>query len=82
MNGNKVTLIRLQKTFRDIFDDDEMVINAGTNRKELKEWDSVAHVKLILTIENEFDIRFIIDEITNIKSVNDFIEIIQKKAGY
>jgi len=80
MNISSVTtgvlLQKLRTIFRDIFDDESMSISEGTSRDELDEWDSVAHVKIVLSVEDEFDIRLTMDDVTSIKTVGDFIQAI------
>ncbi len=81
MGNKKVTLIKLKNIFYDIFEDEDLTISEETSRKELKEWDSVAHVKLVLTIEDEFNMRFTTEEVASIKTVSDFIGAIEKRQG-
>ena len=81
MGNKKVTLIKLKSIFYDIFEDEDLTISEETSRKELKEWDSVAHVKLVLTIEDEFNMRFTTEEVASIKTVSDFIGAIEKRQG-
>lgn len=72
-------LIKIRNIFRDIFDDEEMTISEETSRKDLEDWDSVEHVKLVLTIEDEFGIRLTTEEVSSIKTVGDFIRAIEKR---
>ena len=45
----------------------------------LKEWDSLGNFNLLLSIENEFEVRFSIDEISEIKSVVQIVEFLESK---
>lgn len=81
MGNKKVILLKLKNIFYDIFEDEDLTVSEETSRKELKEWDSVAQVKLVLTIENEFDMRFTTEEVASIKTVSDFIDAIEKRQG-
>jgi acyl carrier protein len=81
VGNKKLTLIKLKNIFYDIFEDEDLTITEETSRKELKEWDSVAHVKLVLTIEDEFNMRFTTEEVASIKTVSDFIGAIEKRQG-
>ena len=74
MNVNIV----LRNIFREVFDDDELVISDSTSKDNVMEWDSVAHVKLVLAVEDFLNIRFSLDEVTFISSVGDFKESINK----
>ena len=70
-------LAAIQEIFRQVFDDDNMVITPQTSRRDVAEWDSVAQVKLILTLEEEFDIRFTEDEVSSLETVGDLLEAVR-----
>lgn len=72
------TLETLTAIFRDVFDDPSLVITGGTTADDIEDWDSVAQVNLVLTIENSFDVRLTMDEATDINSVAGFIEAIDR----
>ena len=54
---------RLQQVFREVFDDDTLVITPDTSYETLKGWDSMAQVKLIMALEEEFGIKLSTDEV-------------------
>lgn len=74
-------LERLQDIFRDIFEEDDLVINETTDASTIEAWDSLAHINLLAAIQSDFSISFSIDEITDIKNVGDMIDNIQKKMN-
>ena len=39
-------------------------------------WDSLGHMEIIRLIENEFTLKFTIDEILNISSVEDIVKLV------
>ena len=49
------TLFMLQNIFREVFDDDAIVVVPETGGKDIDGWDSVAQVKLVLAIEEQFE---------------------------
>ena len=67
----------LQDVFRQVFDDEALMVSPTMRRDEMKDWDSVAHVKLILTLEEEFQIRFSEREISSIETVDDLLKAIE-----
>lgn len=75
------SLITLKNIFRDVFDDDTLNISETTSQSDIEDWDSVAQVKLVLTIESEFEIRFSTEEVSTLKSVGDFLQAIAKHKG-
>jgi acyl carrier protein len=71
---------RLQDVFRAELDDEEMLIGPDTSQKNLKAWDSLAHIRLISGIENEFDIQFSLAEIERLTSVNQLVQAIEEHS--
>jgi acyl carrier protein len=76
---NTVIIDRLQPVFRDVFDDESLVLSSEMTAKDVDGWDSLTHVQLIVAVESEFDIEFQTAEISELKNVGDFINLIQKK---
>jgi acyl carrier protein len=79
-NASDDILARVQDVFRAELDDDALVIAPDTSAKNLKAWDSLAHIRLVSGIENEFDIQFSLGEIEQISSVRQFVELIRERA--
>ena len=73
-------LARVQDVFRAELDDDALVIAPETSQKNLKGWDSLAHIRLVSGIENEFDIQFNLTEIEQISSVRQFVQLIRERS--
>ena len=67
----------LQLIFQDIFDDKNIQIDRETSAKDIEKWDSLNNIKLIITIEQSFRIRFSPSEITDIPNVGSLIDLIK-----
>jgi acyl carrier protein len=70
---------QLTEVFRDVFDDDELVIDATTTAQDVDGWNSLAHIRLVVSIEKAFKLRFSAAEIGNLKNVGDMVELILLK---
>lgn len=70
---------KLQDIFRDVFDDESIVLFDDMTSDDVEDWDSLSHINLISDIEAKFDITFSTDEILNAKNVGEFIAIIEAK---
>lgn len=66
---------RLKSVFQDVFDRQDLEIDE-LSRNNFPEWDSLAHVKLMIAIEEEFNSKFTIDEVSDIKSVRELRSIL------
>jgi acyl carrier protein len=73
-------LARVQEVFRAELDDEDLAIAPDTSQRNLEAWDSLAHIRLISGIENEFDIQFSLAEIEQITSVRQFVQLIGERS--
>lgn len=62
-------MVKLNEIFKDIFDDDTLVITEETYSGNIEDWDSLSHLELVSSIESEFKIKFKLDEIKNMLNV-------------
>ena len=53
---------RLQQIFREAFETDRLVFTDSLSPENLPQWDSLGHVKLMMACEEEFGVKFTIEE--------------------
>ena len=70
---------KIQEIFRDLFDDDDLVISDGTTAADVEDWDSLQHINLITAVEREFAVRFSMQEVVAFKNVGDMIDCVMAK---
>ncbi len=75
---DKEILILIQDIFRDILNDKNLVINSQSTPENIKGWDSLVTINIIVAVEEQLKIKFSIDEITSINSVEDLITTVEK----
>ena len=68
-----------QDIFRDIFGEDDIVIQDSTTSDDIEEWDSLNHINLVSAIEKEYKIKFALGELQSMKDVGMLIDLIQSK---
>jgi acyl carrier protein len=71
---------RLNRLFRDIFDDDDISVTDATTAADIDGWDSLAHITLILGVEREFRIKMTAAEVGSLKNVGQMIDIITARG--
>lgn len=76
----KTIYSRLNKVFRDVFDDDSITVNPKTTADDIDDWDSLEHITLINAVEREFKIKFKMGEISSMKNVGEMAQIISVRA--
>lgn len=71
---------RLAEIFQDVFDDDSIEVTPELSAQDVDGWDSLAHIRLILTIERAFKIKFTTSEIGKLKNVGDLAMLIEART--
>jgi acyl carrier protein len=71
---------KLTKILRDVFDGDSVVATPELTAGDVDGWDSVNHVRLILSVEREFKIKFAASEMTGFKKLGDMMQLIAAKT--
>ncbi len=74
-------LKRLEVIFRDVFDDEDIVLTNEITANDIEDWDSLAQINLIVAIRREFKINFDLEEVSKYKNVGDMVDAIKKKLG-
>lgn len=71
----------LTEIFRDIFDDEEIVLTDETTADDIEDWDSLEQINLLVAIEKKFSIKFKLDEVSHLANVGDMVNLVQKLVG-
>lgn len=79
MDRNEL-LSQINTIFKDILDDDEVVVNETSTANDVDDWDSLTHIQLVVAIEKHFKIRFTSKEIQSWKNVGEMLTSIQNKV--
>jgi acyl carrier protein len=70
---------RMTATLRDVLDNDDVVATPELTAKQVKGWDSLAHIRIVLSVEQAFRVRFSAAEVSKLNNVGDFAALIQSK---
>lgn len=80
MTANEI-FTKIKEVMADVFDVDDLDVNEKTSADDIEEWDSLSHIRFIITIERVFKIKFLNEEIAGLKNVGDLATIIGKKLA-
>ena len=70
---------KLNTIFSDVLDLDDVQLTDETQADDIEEWDSLAHIQLIVAIEKSFGLKFRSEEIMNWSNVGEMVESIKQK---
>jgi len=71
---------RLTEIFGDVFDDDSIVVTPALSAKDVDGWDSLTHIRLMLTVEKAFKVKFSLAEIGKLQTVGDLAALIKART--
>ncbi len=77
---SKMIYARLNKVFRDVFDDDSITVTPKTTANDIEDWDSLEHITLIAAVEKEFKMKFKMGEISSMKNVGEMAGIVSARG--
>jgi len=71
---------RLTTVLHEVFDDDEIVARPDLSASDVEGWDSLKNIRLIVSVEKAFRIRFSASEVSSLKNVGGLVSLIQLKV--
>jgi len=71
MTTKEEILSQVNTIFREVLENDAIVIMESTTGDDVEEWDSLTHLQLVIAIEKHFKIRFTSSEIINFNNVGE-----------
>lgn len=71
---------QVQEIFRDILDDEDLILTDNTTAHDVDGWDSLSHIQLVVAMEKYFKIKFSAKEILSWKNVGELIDSIVVKS--
>lgn len=79
MNRNEAAT-RLTEIMSDVFDVDDLTYSDSLTAGEVDGWDSLSHVRFLVTVEKQFGLRFTSTEIDGFKNVGEMLDVIVQRA--
>ncbi len=70
---------KLQDIFREVFNEESVVLSPTTDANDVKGWDSMSHIHLIVAVEDEFNVSLSAEEAVGFQNVGELIQLIAKK---
>ena len=74
-------LSRVRKAFSAAFDVEPSSVNINTVPADIKAWDSMGHVTLASSLEQEFNLTFDVDDLMEMENVREIVRLLQTKLG-
>jgi acyl carrier protein len=75
------TLQSLTEVFREVFENNEIVLAPEMTANDVDGWDSLSHSILISAVELKYKIKFSTREILRLKNVGDLVQLVDAKLA-
>ena len=72
---------RLQSVFEEVFDDDSIVVGPELTADQVDDWDSFSHIRLVISIEQEFGIKFPTTGVMDLKNVGELARMLESSVS-
>jgi acyl carrier protein len=74
-------LARVQRAFSSAFEVEPGSVTINTVPGDIRAWDSMGHVTLASSLEQEFGLTFDVDELMEMENVREIVRIVQAKLA-
>ncbi|MFZ4110358.1 MAG: acyl carrier protein [Polymorphobacter sp.] len=74
-------MAKLKELMIDVFDIDNLSVTEATSAGDVEEWDSLSHIRFMITVERNFKIRFLNEEVAELSNVGDLARSIAAKLA-
>ncbi|WP_296252729.1 acyl carrier protein [Pseudomonas sp. UBA4194] len=81
MTETTPVMSELTELFRDLFDEEALVLTGETTADQIDGWDSQMHVMLIVAAEQRFGVKFRTAELESLRNVGQFVQLIESKRS-
>ena len=75
-------LKQLTIIFREIFDDDDIVLTLESTADDIEEWDSLNQIKIILECEKFFQVKLKARDIRSLNNVGEMVDHLMRLMVY
>lgn len=72
---------RVRRMVADVLGVPQAQVTRDTSPESVEAWDSVQHLNIVLSLEQEFGVSVPPEDIDRLKSVGDIVDMVQRTSG-
>lgn len=72
-------LEEMQHIFKDVLDNEDIVLTDDTTAEDIDEWDSLSQIQLIVALEEFFKVKLTAKEVMECDNIGDMVACIGRK---
>jgi acyl carrier protein len=78
---SSIVISQIEPIFQQVFNNSEISLSRETTAQDVEGWDSLNHIRLIISLEMELDITFDSNEVAELTNVGDLIDYIESQIN-
>lgn len=71
---------KLTEVFRDVFDNDNIVLKEDTVSSDIQDWDSLEFINIVVAVMETFTIKFSIEDLKKLDNVGQLVTLILERV--
>jgi acyl carrier protein len=76
---NQSVVDRVTPIFREVLQAPGLILTRELDATQVKNWDSLNHISLIIALETELEMEFDTEELIHLANVGEMIDLIESK---
>ena len=73
-----ITIEELQAILEEVLEQPGLKVQPSTRAEDIPAWDSLNHVRLLIRLEQTYDINFPVDEVEEASNVGELLALIDR----
>ena len=80
MNKRQILTAKAQIIFREVLEAPTLELSDKMVAKDVSNWDSLNHITLVMTLEDELNVKFTTREVMGWKNVGEMLDTLETRA--
>ncbi len=80
MDKNEI-FAKITEVMRDVLDNDSIEAAPEMTAKDVEDWDSFSHIRIVLGVEQAFGVKFATPEIAQFENVGQLADLVAEKIS-
>jgi acyl carrier protein len=72
---------RLERVFREVFNDETLVLTDATTAADVPGWDSLEHINLMFSLEEAFAMHFVGNELAELENIGALKRMLEQRSS-
>lgn len=76
-----IIMSTVKNVFQYVFNCDDISLSSATCQDEVEDWDSIGHIRLLSSLEEEFNLTIPLEDTVKFNSIKDIVVYLEEKIS-